>query len=538
MFAGSAFIDLELLQTAGYKTKKDARRKFFHRARLLYSFDYETDQITLVQSLLLMTYYDEKPGHHKDSWHWMDVILSLAHTIGLNCDPRTLGLDLGDQRMRKRIWWSIYVRDRLLALGTRRPICVKDEDSSVPLLTPNDFQINSCSPNFIRLLDGSDILENAGFQRELALMFIEKSKLCVVLGQVLSTQYFTIRYESGKPTETMMLSPKSSMAGKDEMRYLNQLLETWLNDLPTETQFRPMGQVKLSDAQQVLHLHRALLRLIYHTTCSALHRPQLDSITPSASLGSETQEVSLFKVLQATMETTTIALEMEDLGLTSYYPPIGVTILMPAAIVSMLETRSDIHSIRTASLQRLCQCIRILNSLREVYAAADFAFTILEAAIQKLGLLVTATEEDAHSPFLCDQSNDEVLQEGLPCGDILTPQSNPHGLQFLAANHVQGAPFSGWTTEDFFVRSPHLFDSKSSGLVSLDTGDNNMSYDYVVIGESSVKQSFSYSADIPTVCPTALHESDDLINSNEVLEFDTAGEITCERSQANGARSF
>jgi hypothetical protein len=37
----------------------------------------------------------------------------------------------------KRIWWSTYTRDRLIALGMRRPMRVKDDDCDVPNILEN-----------------------------------------------------------------------------------------------------------------------------------------------------------------------------------------------------------------------------------------------------------------------------------------------------------------------------------------------------------------------------------------------------------------
>ncbi|KAE8419610.1 fungal-specific transcription factor domain-containing protein [Aspergillus pseudocaelatus] len=502
MFAGSAFADLKILQAAGFETNRVARKQFFDRAQLLYNFDYETDQITIVQSLLLMSYYYDAPGHQKDSWHWMGVVLSLAHTIGLNRDPITLGMDLKRQQMWKRIWWSIYVRDRLIALGTRRPISAIDEDSNVPVLSLDDFELQCCSPNIIKLLGGSNILEDCGARRELALMFIEKTKLCILLGYILSTQYFTVRYGSGMPTETMMLSPKSSTAGEGKLFHLNLLLENWLSYLPTEAHFTPLGHSKLSDVQQVLHLHHAILKMIYHTASSALHRPQLTSITPPTSSHSKFQEISACKVFHAAMEVTDIALEMDSLGLTSNYPPIGVTVLMPAAMVHLLKIRSDNRGVRIASSQRLCQCIRILSSLRDVYAVADFACTILEAAIQKSGVRITAAEEDAHSSSLRNRFNDDDLPDTVRCSPTPKLQSSSLGQSIPGPRHLEEAPVPGQSTEEFLLCSPLLFDNGSSGLLRCNADE--------------YKESLGCLMNLPTDCQT-LHDvfDDDLINFGE-----------------------
>ncbi|CRK15197.1 hypothetical protein BN1708_017356, partial [Verticillium longisporum] len=128
MFAATAFVDMKALKEAGYSTRKAARRSFFSKTRLLYDFDYESDRLVLVQALLLMTYWYETPDDQKDTWHWMGVAISLAHTIGLHRNPATTSMPLRKQKLWKRIWWSCFMRDRLVALGMRRPTRIKDED--------------------------------------------------------------------------------------------------------------------------------------------------------------------------------------------------------------------------------------------------------------------------------------------------------------------------------------------------------------------------------------------------------------------------
>ena len=136
MFAGVATVDMRYLKSAGYSSRRDARREFFQKTRSLYDFDYELDRIALIQALLLMTYWYETPDDQKDSHHWMGIAVSLSHAIGLNRNPENSpSLDETRQRLWRRIWWSTYMRDRLIALGMRRPTRIKDTDFDVPMLT-------------------------------------------------------------------------------------------------------------------------------------------------------------------------------------------------------------------------------------------------------------------------------------------------------------------------------------------------------------------------------------------------------------------
>ncbi|KAJ9291913.1 transcriptional regulator family: Fungal Specific TF [Paecilomyces variotii] len=390
MFAGTAFIDLKHLQAAGFQTRKAARKVFFQRARLLYDFDYEVDRISLVQSLLLMTYWYETPDDQKDTWHWMGVSLSLAHTIGLHRDPGNSGMDVRRQRLWKRIWWSTYTRDRLIALGMRRPMRIKDDDCDVPMLTLDDFEFKTFPPEIVSMVGNCELLRSVHHQRELGLMFIEKAKLCLCVSHVLSAQYSVLSHKFGGTTETtMMLVPKKSAAETFEVRRCDQELEDWQSHLPPGIQYTPAATSKLTETEAVLHLHRALLKMVYLTTSSALHRPQVLPASPFPTVEAELQDLSRNKVRRAAIEITHIAQDLHRLDLTRFLPTTGVTVLLPAVIIHLLDIKSNDPGVRMTSLQRFYQCMRILQRLREIYASADFATSFLEAAIRKAGIQLT-----------------------------------------------------------------------------------------------------------------------------------------------------
>ncbi|KAL1966999.1 hypothetical protein VTN77DRAFT_3523 [Rasamsonia byssochlamydoides] len=389
LFAGTAFVDIKHLRAAGYPNRKAARKAFFQRARLLYDFDYEVDRISLVQALLLMTYWYETPDDQKDTWHWMGVSLSLAHTIGLHRDPGNSGMGQRRKRLWKRIWWSTYTRDRLIALGMRRPMRVKDDDCDVPMLTIDDFEFKSYSPEILSMLGDCELLRNVDYQRQLAMMFIEKAKLCLCVSHVLSAQYSVLSHRFGGTTETtMMLVPKKSSSETFLVRRCDQELEDWEANLPAEIHYRPATSRDLTEAEESLHVHRALLRMIYLTTSSALHRPQVLPASPFPTVEAELQEISRNKVRYAAVEITNIAQGLHQLNLTRYLPTAGVTVLLPAVIIHLLDIKSNDPSVRMVSLQRFYQCMRILQRLREIYASADFATSFLEAAIRKAGIQI------------------------------------------------------------------------------------------------------------------------------------------------------
>ncbi|KAH0548604.1 hypothetical protein GP486_007852 [Trichoglossum hirsutum] len=407
MFAGTAFVDMKHLKNAGYTTRKAARKSFFQKTRLLYDFDYEHDRIALVQALLLMTYWYETPDDQKDTWHWMGVAISLSHTIGLHRNPRNSKMDHKRQRLWKRIWWSCFMRDRLVALGMRRPTRIKSEDYDVPILTLDDFEISALNPNITCIGPECLVARDTVKQRELAIMCIEKAKLCVCISHVLSAQYSVLNNNQGavtaegNTTTTMMLLPRKLGAEACEVRSCDDQLSKWTEELPEEAAY----QTPVPGASDnVLAVHRALLHMVYYTTLSALHRPQVLPSAPAAwparNNGAELHEISRNKVRRAAAEITRIGKELRELDLVKYLPTTGVTVMLPAIIIHLLDIKSLDEKVRNESLLGFSLCMQVIHRLRENYAAADYATHFLEAAIRKANIqVVTSSENLLHHQY-------------------------------------------------------------------------------------------------------------------------------------------
>ena len=60
--------------------------------------------------------------------------------IGSHCYPKISRMDVHQQRLWKLIWWSMYTRDRLIALSMRRPRHIGNDDYDVAPLVLQDFE--------------------------------------------------------------------------------------------------------------------------------------------------------------------------------------------------------------------------------------------------------------------------------------------------------------------------------------------------------------------------------------------------------------
>ena len=134
MFAGLHSLQPSIIHRLGFDTTKQAREVLFNRVRLLYDFDVEPNNIAVFQSLLLMSSWYSKWRERRHTWHWTGLAYDVARSVGLHREPSTRHVSDKVCRFRKRLWWSLYIRDRMIALGTRRPMRIRDEDCDVTLL--------------------------------------------------------------------------------------------------------------------------------------------------------------------------------------------------------------------------------------------------------------------------------------------------------------------------------------------------------------------------------------------------------------------
>lgn len=407
MFSAIATVDIRYLKSAGYASRRDARREFFQKTRLLYDFDVEVDRISLIQSLLLMTYWYETPDDQKDSHHWMGIAVSLSHTIGLHRNPeKSTAMDPARKRLWKRIWWSTYMRDRLVALGMRRPTRIKNTDFDVPMLEVSDFETAVLPPGPSCIPPECRVLRDQDMQRQLAVMCIEKTKLCICVSHVLSVQYSVLNNnhgvtnEEGNTRTTGFLVAKSADSATSEVQTCDKRIQEWAEELPEEAKYVTPTWQDMDNGSESLVLNRSLLHMVYHATLSALHRPQ---VLPSASIQprqthSDLLEHSRKTVRTAATEITSIAFALFNLDMVRFLPTTGITVLLPAIIIHLLDIKASDEATRRTSLQGFCQCMQIMSKLRDIYAAADYSTAFLEAAIRKAEITLPQKSDEVKEP--------------------------------------------------------------------------------------------------------------------------------------------
>ena len=114
-----------------------------------------------------------------------------------------------DKRLWKRIWWTLFTRDRSVAVALGRPIGINMDDSDVGMLTEDDF-----------IEDEIDIAAEYPPEPVHVQFFLQYVKLCEIMGLVLSQQY--------------SVASKSRRMNAMDLTHSDMALADWLQNCPKE----------------------------------------------------------------------------------------------------------------------------------------------------------------------------------------------------------------------------------------------------------------------------------------------------------------
>lgn len=198
----------QLMDSNGSTTP--AAMTFYKRAKALYDANYEDDRVTIVQALILMGWYWEGPEDvTKNVFYWTRVATVVAQGSGMHRSVEQSQLSKSDKRLWKRIWWTLFTRDRSVAVALGRPVQINTEDSDVEMLTEDDFieevegEAETYTPDHVHIQ-----------------FFLQYVRLCEIMGLVLSQQY--------------SVASKARRQNAIDLTHSDMALADWLQNCPRE----------------------------------------------------------------------------------------------------------------------------------------------------------------------------------------------------------------------------------------------------------------------------------------------------------------
>ena len=376
LFSATGFVDQSLLQQEGFTSRKQAREHYFRKVKLLYDFGHETSRIAIIQALLLMTFWQESMDDEKDASHWIGVAFSQAHTVGMEQAINESGEGSKKQKQWRRIWWSIFVRDALVALGTRRSPRI-DLVSNPRMLQVSDFDFCTDSSALAILADSFVVARDVETQHQFANMFIALAQLCIHIRDTLDTQYSVHTRSDATNTSRsiVMLSPSQQPDGT-KRKQIEDALTLW------ELRFLELHDPRwLDDTNAPIHFHQAVLHMLYNATAATLYRPTFQALSTTPYC----RKVSRLSIANAASRITKSATDLYNLSLHRFLPASGITVIMVALMAHVAELqRSQGQAERETHIGGIRLCFAVLNELRDIYNAADDAVALANALPKEL----------------------------------------------------------------------------------------------------------------------------------------------------------
>ncbi|ETN38999.1 uncharacterized protein HMPREF1541_07041 [Cyphellophora europaea CBS 101466] len=118
--------------------------EYYRRAKMLFYGDEEADHIVSLQSILLFYWWAPQSPNtvNKDAaWWWTGLAIKYGQQLGLHQEPKNVH-DVGGaalQGLRRRIWWTLFARERLTSICQGRPCTIDPDDCTVREPSLDDF---------------------------------------------------------------------------------------------------------------------------------------------------------------------------------------------------------------------------------------------------------------------------------------------------------------------------------------------------------------------------------------------------------------
>jgi hypothetical protein len=295
----------------GYDSRLVARRALFWRSKLLYDLYIEQDPVILLQAVLLMSYRFKETDNPRDSCRLLDFSTSFVQGMNLpglirNSVPLTKR-----QKLLRKLWWCCFVRDTLVIEQLMAPSKTKVEESDIPPLTLDDFNVSQDSNTWVRTS---------------AIIYISQIQLCIYINRILETHvsvtaltrsHSAFSYGTSGPAIGDLLSHKIRLYDAD--------LTNWLKELSADATLSPVNPDGTSPGDSSLQLQQILLHMTYLVALSILHRPQVlpskTEVALATHINISVRMLSKDRMHHVATRTTDLAEAILVLQFSRYMPP-------------------------------------------------------------------------------------------------------------------------------------------------------------------------------------------------------------------------
>ncbi|KAG7665515.1 CTF1 [[Candida] subhashii] len=340
-----------LLDSKG--TKNLAALTFFRRAKALYEMNYESDPISIIQTLILIgSYWDGPEDVTKNSFYWTRVAVGVAQGFGFQRDVNNnKNLTTSEKRIWRRIWWCLFEKDRNVAIAFGRPVVIDLNDCDVPMLTIDDF--NEDDPEL-------DIVSPYEVDETQALYFIHLVKLAEITGIIIKHQY-SVKSESMKRRNAFSI-----------IEHCDMLMGIWFTNLPHQLVF------SLAD-NDTQNFYSCLLNAQYYNRLYLVHRSNLIRMARSSSTNPNNYKYPSWGIsFQSARMISIISKILLDRDQIQYVPAIYVYITFSALVMLIYHVDSTNPVIASTASDSLFVSRAVLKELVRYWPIAGVLMKLFD----------------------------------------------------------------------------------------------------------------------------------------------------------------
>ncbi|QKX59301.1 uncharacterized protein TRUGW13939_06433 [Talaromyces rugulosus] len=397
LFIGTNYSDERSVLLMGFKDRSEAKSLLYNRAKLLFEADWEQDNITTLQALFLMSFWRGSRSTARDVRYWLGVAITEAQLCGLHRSTRFTTRNNRTARLRRRIWWSIYVRELQSSSSLGLPRRIRDEDCDIEPLTAGDLEED---------YDGSIASSFGRCEPEHVVYVLKMTHMARLLGRVVDIQF----------------APKRQYATTTEdLETVKQELEEWKDTLPVG--MRPgASEGNVSVWSSLLHLSYSHLRILIHRNGFLRNQRAQDDRDKQAATAAANQ---ISRIAEDMLSQQTIQYGQMHL----------ITGLFAALCIHVINIRTTDGVNKRLAENRAQICLLGLNEIQKYWRVnnlvLDFFFQYLDDSTARI-LLAADTERQGfgkasiassarHPDMLTESGGPTVPQNATQ----ITPQENP-----------------------------------------------------------------------------------------------------------------
>jgi hypothetical protein len=350
LFIGVIHCEESTLTALGWGNRHRAKWLFYIRAKDIYDATHETNKVIVIQALFLMSFWRAGALLEKDARHWLGTAISLAQTKALHRSGGDRDEKLS--RLKRRLWWAIYVRERQCGCALGLPNRIRDEDCDILPLEKSDF-----ASAF-----GRSGIAYVGQQA--TAYIIGMTQLAVFLGQIVDAGYL----------------PNRNLQTSDRTRIRDQLYE-WKEQLPLAIRL----QCEINDHPS---FQASTLQLAYNNLLILLYRTSfiIDEDGSAESDGNV--------ALQAAARNSRIVEDLLPSGNIAHAQIHVITNLFNTLCIHVAHLRRSMGVSRTLAEHRAKLCLMGLQELQKTWEVTNWVLQLFFRYLDRSTAARLAMEAD------------------------------------------------------------------------------------------------------------------------------------------------